>query len=176
MSDSPTFVRQATPLDARFLGQIHYEALEELGAGGQVTREDLTQQWSDAITSSHDARYTIFSAIEDGVVVGFLALAPTDPDNSDPESPRIEEIIALEVHSAYRRKGHASRLLAAAATHAQAIEADYLTTWIPSEAEARTRFFSEAGFAPAGTRTTVAGPSGDITLHAWAAALEGTGE
>lgn len=176
MSNAPVFVRQATPLDARFLGQIHFEALNELGVGGQITQKALSEQWSQAITSSHDTRYMIFSAVEDGVVVGFLALAPTDPDNTDPESPRIEEIIALEVHSDYRRKGHASRLLAAAATHAQAIQADYLTTWIPSEAQPRTRFFSEAGFAPAGSRTTVEGPEGDITLHAWAAALESSEE
>ncbi|WP_127130760.1 GNAT family N-acetyltransferase [Georgenia sp. SYP-B2076] len=65
------------------------------------------------------------------------------------------EILALEVPAAHARGGHGSRLLAACADILRQQGAARVQTWAVQGDESRTRFLSQAGFAPAGVRRTL---------------------
>jgi len=86
-------------------------------------------------------------------VVGFLALAPcVDPDAGPGEA----EVVGWEVRPEYRRQGHGSRLLSAAADHARSVGADTLVIWVAPGDEARRALLVDAGFGPDGAHREVA--------------------
>ena len=84
-------------------------------------------------------------------------VAGTDPivGTDDAAQPAVAEILALEVPAAHGRRGHGSRLLAACADILRQQGATRVQTWAVQGDEARTRFLSQAGFAPAGVRRTL---------------------
>ncbi len=84
------------------------------------------------------AQHRVMVACAGSTVVGFAAVEPAG------------ELVSLLVDPTHQRRGHGSRLLAAAVDHLRGIGADEVTTWAPATDPARREFFATAGLAPDG--------------------------
>ncbi len=110
-------------------------------------------------------------ALGDGLVAGFIALAPaTDADSDDGTL----EIVALEVDPLHTRRGHGSRLLAAAADTARGLGGHRLQVWLLAGDDPREQLLTTAGLGRDGAsreRALAAGGDGntlrEVRLSAW---------
>jgi GNAT superfamily N-acetyltransferase len=92
-------------------------------------------------------------ACSGAVVVGFAAVAPsTDPDLS----PDVGELAALIVDPAHQRRGHGSRLLAAAVARLRDLGSGGVVAWVPELDTPRQAFLASAGIAADGARRAFA--------------------
>ncbi|WP_230977465.1 GNAT family N-acetyltransferase [Georgenia yuyongxinii] len=192
-------VRPALPEDAPFLGSIQARTFKAslTAAVGDLPSEvadaidpvALGQFWAAAITSPPTPRHRVLTAVAGAQVVGFAAFAPAEvavevtytleePDAgsgaSDAErdgTAVVAEILALEVPAAHARRGHGSRLLAACADLLRDQGATRVQTWTVQDDESRTRFLSQAGFAPAGLRRVLDVGGSQVTEICWYADL-----
>ncbi len=122
-------------------------------------REAIIDGWANSITQPPSSGHQVFVATSGGDIVGFVAVAP--PHN----------IVALEVDPARRRRGHGSRLLAAAADHLRAHGGDQMKMWSLEQDAIRTGFLEGAGFAEAGMTRELEGPGFAIPEKLWHASL-----
>jgi len=106
-----------------------------------------------------DGRHHVFVAAEGAQTVGFCAAvaAADDPRIEGPANGRPElgagawgEISALLVEPRWGRRGHAGRLLAAAAGALRESGARYGLAWIPESDQASRRFYARASWEPDG--------------------------
>ncbi|HEY7010041.1 MAG TPA: GNAT family N-acetyltransferase [Jatrophihabitantaceae bacterium] len=134
-----------------------------------VTVEAATAAWTDAISASPSPHHHVLVAQEQQWLVGFVVLAPADdlpPDDLAPESTAAVGPILVEPR--WGRRGHGSRLMAAAVDTARTDGMARGISWIP-EADTVTReFLIGAGWAPDGlvrALDTGAGELREIRLH-----------
>ncbi|MFT3943161.1 MAG: GNAT family N-acetyltransferase [Ancrocorticia sp.] len=96
MSSPHVFVRPATALDAAAIGDIQVRTMRAalVAALGkrlpervetELNSENFARSWGQAITSPPSPAHLVFSAVAEGSVVGFAALAPTAPQPLDEE-------------------------------------------------------------------------------------------
>ncbi|MPV38686.1 GNAT family N-acetyltransferase [Georgenia subflava] len=83
----------------------------------------------------------------------------------------VGEILALEVPAAFGRRGHGSRLLAACVDLLRDQGVRRVQTWAVQGDDARTRFLSQAGFAPAGLRRTLDVGGHELVETCWYAEI-----
>jgi GNAT superfamily N-acetyltransferase len=101
--------------------------------------------------------------------VGFAALGPAD--DLQPDDPGPETTVALGpllVEPRWGRRGHGSRLLAAAVDHARADAMTRAIIWLPEGDTASREFFVSAGWAQDGLARALDTGSGElreIRLH-----------
>jgi GNAT superfamily N-acetyltransferase len=169
-------VRPARAEDAAELGRIQIETWRTAYADvvpaavlDELTPEAAAGSWAAAITAPPTPRHHVLVALEQEWRVGFVALGPTDdvePDDLEPATTVGVALILVEPR--WGRRGHGSRLLAAAIDHARADGMTRAIAWIP-EADAVTReFLISAGWAPDGLARaldTGAGELREIRLH-----------
>lgn len=171
---------------------------EELAAQG-LSEERLRAGWEAALSSPRPASAALVVALHGNSVVGFALAGPDDeagivrgqasvaggpsgvvrgqagaaggPPGAAPAqtggAPAAvpTQIYELVVEPRFCRSGHGSRMLAAVAD----LVGGAMRVWIDARDEARQRFFSSAGFAPAGAGRTI----GDgHTQHLWWARAE----
>src|SRR5690348_7127920 len=114
----------------------------------QVTIETAVAAWRAALEAPPSAHHRVLVAQEQQYVVGFTALAPAEdlqPDEPDPQST--VAIGPILVEPRWGRRGHGSRLMAAAVDLARADGMTRAVSWIP-EADTVTReFLIGAGWA-----------------------------
>ena len=187
------FVRPATALDARVIGAIHAQTLRaalDAALEGALTPDieaifvpdAFARQWEQAITAPPSSNHAVLCAVDEGTVVGFAAISPTQLESLDQadlpdgqmnghEGTVVVEITALEVPLARGRAGHGSRLLAAATDLAREQGANTVQMWVLAGDDAHTSFLHEAGFAPTGLRRTMQVGTGMATQHCWYATL-----
>lgn len=170
MSDSPTSdvaVRLARQEDAEAIGKIQIDSW--VGAIGErlgrhrheaFDRDGIVQGWINSITSPPTPGHVVFVATCDGAVVGFAAVAPP------------HQIIALEVDPERRRRGHGSRLLAAAVDHLKANGATEMKLWSLSSDTVRTHFLQSAGFGDSGMVRELDGLGISVSERLWHASLK----
>jgi GNAT superfamily N-acetyltransferase len=170
MSDSPTpdvAVRTAIAGDEAAIGRIQIDSW--VGALGErlgrrrhdaFDNEAIIQGWADSITHPPTPGHVVFVATCDGVVVGFAAVAPPN------------QIVAFEIDPERRRRGHGSRLLAAAADHLKAHGSTEMKLWSLSNDKVRAGFLRDAGFGEAGMTRALDGPGIEINERLWHASLE----
>jgi len=158
-------VRPARPGDATAMGAVQVRAwrrsypdlLPEPVLAG-LAPEALAERWHAAVTSPPTARHAVLVACAGATVVGLAALAPAaDGDAAPPDA----ELVALEVDPAQQRRGHASRLLAAAVDAARDRGFTALRVWVPAADDARRAFLQSAGLQADGAhrRLRTAGTS-----------------
>ncbi|PKY71579.1 GNAT family N-acetyltransferase [Winkia neuii] len=180
-------VRPATVADASEIGRIQLQAMKaELAAGlenpspallASLPEEQFVQTWRTSIQSPPDGRHLVLTALDGARVVGFAAIAPAEdlsqatalPSGPAPlqEGPAQGQIVALEVGAKERQRGHGSRLLAACADIFKRTGARRVQVWISAGDSARIKFYSEAGFAPAGLRRKLAVGGQSLIQHVW---------
>ena len=120
------------------------------------------QAWETAVATA-GARRHVLVATEGTQTVGFCAATAADPTDAPgpaghghaPEPPELGgwawgEINALLVEPRWGRRGHAGRLLAAAAAALQAGGARYGLAWIAEPDQATRLFYARAGWEPDG--------------------------
>ncbi len=138
-------VRPATAGDVAAVGAVHSRSwrtgyADQLPADvlAALDPEALAQAWSGAVSSPPSPRHHVLVACAGSTVVGFLASDDTG------------EVVGLHVDPAHQRRGHGSRLLAAAADLARADGIPALSAWCPVADGARRGFLGSAGFGPDG--------------------------
>ena len=171
---------------------------EELAAQG-LSEERLRAGWEAALSSPRPASAALVVALHGNSVVGFALAGPDDEAGAvrgqagvaggpsgvvrgqagaaggPPGVAPVQtggapaavptQIYELVVEPRFCRSGHGSRMLAAVAD----LVGGAMRVWIDARDEARQRFFSSAGFAPAGAGRAI----GDgHTQHLWWARAE----
>jgi GNAT superfamily N-acetyltransferase len=169
-------VRPAAPADAAELGRIQvdtwrtaYPEVIPSAVLAELSAEVAGATWAGAIAEPPSARHHVLVALEQQWRVGFAAVGPADDlEPDDPEPASTAQLVVLLVEPRWGRRGHGSRLLAAAVDHARGDGMTRLIAWIP-EADTVTRdFLSSAGWAPDGlvrALDTGAGELREIRLH-----------
>lgn len=156
-------VRPAGPDDAAEIGRIQVEtwrtAYTDLLPAAVLDGLDAAAAaatWAAAISAPPSPRHHVLVALEQQWRVGFVALGPAaeleaaELQADDPEPATTVALTAILVEPRWGRRGHGSRLLAAAVDHARADGLTRAVTWIP-EGDAPTReFLLSAGWAPDG--------------------------
>jgi ribosomal protein S18 acetylase RimI-like enzyme len=125
--------------------------------------------WRDAVLHPPSPRHRVLVAVERELRVGFAAVSPADDlEPGDPEPETTMSISALVVEPRWGRRGHGSRLLAAAVEHGRADGMTRAIVWIPEQDGASREFYVSAGWAPDGlvrALDTGAGEVREIRLH-----------
>lgn len=151
--NASTGVRLAVPGDEHAIGRIQVDSW--VGALGNrlgrrrhdaFDREAIVAGWAQSIASPPTPGHRVFVALCDDAVCGFVAVAPPG------------DLVAFEVDPAKRRRGHGSRLLAAAAEHLQASGGTEMRLWTLTSDRVRNEFLESAGFAPSGLARELEGP------------------
>ena len=109
--------------------------------------DDLSLVWAGAILNPPTPGHQLLVAVDGvpGEVVGYAAVGPC----ADPDADAVTgELLALEIDPELTRKGHGSRLMAAAADHARAAGISTWVTWCPLADEARRSFLQSSGWSP----------------------------
>ncbi len=170
MSESPTpdvSIRPARAGDEQEIGRIQVDAWiaslgEHLGRNRQnaFDRETIIKGWADSISQPPTPGHRVFVATSEGSIVGFTAVSPP------------HTIVALEVDPERRRRGHGSRLLAAAAEHLRSNGGEQMKLWSLEQDAVRNAFLAGAGFGEAGMSRELEAPGFAIPEKLWHASLK----
>lgn len=150
------FVRPARPGDAPDIARIQlatwrvaYRRLVPAHILDQMDEHFLRERWLDSIVNPPTPRHRVLVAVEQAAqeyLVGFVATGPSDDD------PAVAAITEFLVEPRWGRRGHGSRLLAAAADHWRDDGHRSAQMWVFEQDPATTKFLTSAGWAPAGLR------------------------
>lgn len=168
-------VRLARPDDAAEIGRIQVETWRIAYASvlPQAVLDGLSVDaaaaaWSEAITAPPSGAQRVLIALEQDWRVGFAATGPADDDDADDAPRRTVAIASLLVEPRWGRRGHGSRLIAAAVDYARGDGMTRAVAWIPEGDTASREFYLSAGWAPDGVvrgLDTGAGELREIRLH-----------
>ena len=169
-------VRPARPEDAEEIGRIQvdtwrtaYTKILPAAVLESLSADEAAAVWASAIASPPSPRHHVLIAMEQQWRVGFVALGPADElEDDDPEQETTVAVAPLLVEPRWGRRGHGSRLLAAAVDHARADGMTRAIIWIPEGDTPSREFLLSAGWAPDGLARaldTGAGELREIRLH-----------
>jgi GNAT superfamily N-acetyltransferase len=138
-------------------------------AGLDVAR--AVQAWTPAVTSPPSSKHHVLVGLEGTWTVGFTALAPSDDlQPSDPDQEATVTVGPLIVEPRWRRRGHGSRLMAAAVDHARSDGMRRAVAWLPESDTGTKEFLAGAGWAADGlvrALDTGAGELREIRMQVW---------
>jgi GNAT superfamily N-acetyltransferase len=169
-------VRPARPADVPEIARIQVETwstaytsvLPESVLAG-LSADDAAPAWAAAVESPPSPHHHVLVAQEQQWVVGFTALAPADDlEEGDPDPDATAQLGPLLVEPRWGRRGHGSRLLAAAVDHARSDGMRRATVWIPTADSVSLAFLRSAGWEPDGyarALDTGAGEVRELRLH-----------
>jgi GNAT superfamily N-acetyltransferase len=163
-------VRPARPEDVVEIARIQVETWRLAYQGvlpavvlDAVTVETAESAWSAAVSSPPSPRHRVLVASEQHWVVGFVALAPDEE-----EGDATVTFGPLLVEPRWGRRGHGSRLLAAAVDHARGDALTRAVMWVPEADRTTQQFLASAGWQPDGLARgldTGAGELREIRMH-----------
>jgi GNAT superfamily N-acetyltransferase len=170
-------VRSAQPADVAEIARIQIETWRIAYASilpesvmASLSTQDAEQAWAIAVDTPPTPLHHVLVANEQSWVVGFAAVAPAvDIEEGDPDPATTAQVGPLLVEPRWGRRGHGSRLLAAAVDHARGDGMIRAISWIPTGDAASLSFFRSAGWEADGyarTLDTGAGEIREIRLHA----------
>lgn len=169
-------VRPARPGDAAEIARIQidtwrtaYTAVLPAPVLARLSATDAEPVWQAAVALPPTVRHHVLVALEQEWLVGFTAVAPAeDLEDTVPDRDHTISIGPLLVEPRWGRRGHGSRLLAAAVDHARADGMTRAVTWVPSGDTASLSFYRGAGWDSDGfarTLDTGAGELREVRLH-----------
>jgi GNAT superfamily N-acetyltransferase len=174
---APVSVRPARPEDATEIARV--QAVTWRTAYRSVLPAEVLDRWDEAaaaetwrasIASPPTPGHAVLVAIERDQVVGFAAFGPaelTAGELPDPVGPTTE-IATLLVEPRWGRRGHGSRLMAAATDLARADGMTRAVSWVPEADTVSREFMIGAGWATDGlvrALDTGAGELRELRLH-----------
>jgi GNAT superfamily N-acetyltransferase len=124
--------------------------------------DEVAEQWRSAIVDPPTARHHVLVAYEGDVVVGFAAVGPatvddlvgpgheSGPAGTDEWDATTLVLSTLLVEPRWGRRGHGSRLLAAATDLARSDGFTQAVTWTLDADQATRSFLESAGWGPDG--------------------------
>ena len=137
-----------------------------------LTALDVTaaaQAWQAAVDSPPSPAHHVLVASEGSTTVGFAAVGPSAEEDARPGEA---EVAALLVEPRWGRRGHGSRLLAAAVDFLRQDGVTGLIAWVPDGDQASTAFYESAGWEPDGTARILEADGGSVGETRWHVALE----
>ncbi|SCX60099.1 Ribosomal protein S18 acetylase RimI [Klenkia marina] len=149
-------VRPAVPADAADIARVQrvtwrtaYRALLPADALDAWDDDAAATAWRSAVEAPPTPGHGVLVACEGSTVVGFLAHAPAELAPHEPRSPHgpAAELTALLVEPRWGRRGHGSRLLAAAVDLLEPVGVRDLRMWVPEEDRVTSGFLQSAGWA-----------------------------
>jgi len=150
-------VRPARPDDVPEIARIQlltwrtaYARIVPAAVLESVNDAHAREQWSAAVQHPPSPRHRVLVAVEGASPVGFAALTPAEDDDLD--TAVTDEVAALLVEPRWGRRGHGSRLLAAAVDTARDAGVSSLVTWVFAADAASQDFYESAGWAADGAR------------------------
>jgi len=162
-------VRPARSADVAEIARIQLDTWRSAYAGflpaealDGVTPDMATAQWTAAIDDAPSPRHRVLVAQERDSTVGFVAVEP------DPDDAAAASITTMLVEPRWGRRGHGSRMLAAAVDLARDDGTRRLTAWLFERDRASVGFYESAGWSRDGwTRTldVAAVPVREVRLH-----------
>jgi GNAT superfamily N-acetyltransferase len=169
-------VRPARSEDAAEIGRIQletwrtaYATLLPAEALAGLDAADAVEAWRASIVAPPSSRHHVLVAQEQDWLVGFAAVGPaTDLEATDADPARIAGVTALLVEPRWGRRGHGSRLLAAAVDHWRGDGFGTAIVWVPEDDQASAAFYTGAGWARDGyVRALDTGPGTlrEVRLH-----------
>ncbi|MFY1633213.1 GNAT family N-acetyltransferase [Solwaraspora sp. WMMB335] len=160
------YVRPARPGDAGDIARIQlttwriaYRRLLPRQVLDGLDEAWLAQRWDAAITGAPSPRHRVLVAVEQAeqsYLVGFLAAGPADEQALAPGEPptaltdRVAAVTDLLVEPRWGRRGHGSRLLAAAVDLWRSDGFDTAVAWAFERDPATRTFLGSAGWAADG--------------------------
>jgi L-amino acid N-acyltransferase YncA len=155
LADSGEIARlQLSTWEAAYAKIIPAHVLERFGV------EDMAARWSAAIAAPPSAAHHVLVAFEQDCPAGFAVVVPAEPDDlatadgasSPGHDPATTVAIGpLLVEPRWGRRGHGSRLLAAAVDIARVEGARSAVSWVLEGDVASLRFLTSAGWEGDGT-------------------------
>lgn len=149
--------------------RIAYAAVLAAPVLDALSTDTAVAAWTPAVVAPPTPRHHVLVALERDWRVGFAAVVPADDVEPDAPDPLRTVVIGpLLVEPRWGRRGHGSRLLAAAVDHAVADGMTRALAWVPAADSASLSFYRGAGWAADGvTRTldTGAGELREVRLH-----------
>lgn len=157
-------VRPAEQLDVDDIVRIQagtwrlaYADIVPAAALEQLDAPDAREAWSAAVAAGEG--FHVLVANEGDATVGFCAAAHyTGADDA-----AIAEVSTLLVEPRWARRGHGSRLLAAAAAALRAHGSEHGRAWVPEPDMASQAFYRRAGWSVDGAVRTL--DTGDGTVR-----------
>lgn len=141
-------VRPARAGDSAAIADLQLRTWQEAYAGllppdalTALHDADAEARWRDAVVAPPSPRHHVLVAVDAGRLAGFVACGPATDDDLDPENDA--ELVALVVASDHQRRGHGSRLLAAAVDTLREDGFATLVIWL-FESDAATQAFYES--------------------------------
>ncbi|HEX6755034.1 MAG TPA: GNAT family N-acetyltransferase [Mycobacteriales bacterium] len=132
-----------------------------------LTVERAAGAWTPAVDAPPP--YHLLVATEQDRTVGFAAVGPSEEQDAQPGEAAVA---ALLVEPRWGRRGHGSRLLAAAADHLRADRMTRLVAWVPDGDTASGGFYASAGWERDGTVRTLEADGGTVRETRWHVSLE----
>jgi len=145
---------------ARFLPESVLAALDVTAAA---------QAWEAAVVSPPSPAHHVLVATEGSHTVGFVAVGPSGEQDARPGEA---EVAALLVEPRWGRRGHGSRLLAAAVDFLRQDGVTGLVAWVPDGDRASTAFYESAGWQPYVAARSLEADGGSAWETRWNVALE----
>jgi GNAT superfamily N-acetyltransferase len=168
-------VRPARPADAVEIARIQlvtwqtgYQQILPQPVLDSLTPQQAAAAWSEAISSAPTPRHRVLVALEQDWVVGFVALTPPEDAPAEENTAETIQLGPLLVEPRWSRRGHGSRLLAAAVDIARADGLRRAVAWLPEADDVSRTFFSSAGWAADGylrALDTGAGELREVRIH-----------
>jgi len=163
-------VRPAREADAQSIGRVmlaswrasYPEALHDVLA--ELTVDEVADQWRESITSPPSGRHLILVALEASEIVGYLLAAPLEKGDDVAPGATITDVSDLVIHPEHTRRGHGSRLLAAAVDRMRDHGATEAATWSVEGDVDRLSFLESAGFGDDGSRRQLDMGPGSLAL------------
>ena len=163
-------VRPAAPGDAAEIGRIQVETWRAAYRGilpaavlDGLSADEAAARWTAAIEKPPTAQHHVLVALEKEWRVGFAALGPADDlEAGDPDPAMTLALDVLLVEPRWGRRGHGSRLLAAAIDHARVDGMTRAITWVPEGDDVTRAFLTSAGWAPDGLARALETGAGEL--------------
>jgi GNAT superfamily N-acetyltransferase len=150
------YVRPARPDEADEIARIQlstwrtaYRRIMPRRVLDELDQKWLAERWREAVEAPPSDRHRVLVAVEQAqtsYVAGFAAIGPDDED------PALATFTELLVEPRWGRRGHGSRLLAAAVDLWRSDGFRTATMWVYEQDAATTAFLTSAGWEPDGAR------------------------
>jgi GNAT superfamily N-acetyltransferase len=159
------FVRPARPEDAPEIARIQlstwrtaYRRMFPPHVLANLDEAYLARGWTEAITAPPSPRHRVLIAVEQSDtaknVVGFAAFGPADEQALAPEEKPLADDVAavtdLLIEPRWGRRGHGSRLLAAAVDHWRDDQFRSAVAWAYEADDVMRKFLESTGWEPDG--------------------------